>query len=104
MQKREAEFSTYRSIKILICSWNIDSCKPSDLQSEAVNMDFLTNAVQSGLEGANASEEPPEIIVFGFQEVVNLSDKKIGASKSAGAWTGQILRASSNDGRVSRRP
>lgn len=81
MLKREAEFSNFRNIKLLICSWNIDSCKPADLQNDAVNMNFLTDAIASSIDPAIASEEPPEIIVFSFQEVVDLENKKVTASE-----------------------
>lgn len=82
MYKREPEFSTYRDIKILMLSWNIDSCKPADLQGEANNMNFLNDALQSSMDPAQGGDtEPPEIIVVGFQEIVDLEDKKITASE-----------------------
>ena len=82
MLKNEADFSTFRHIKLLVCSWNIDSCKPADLQGDAVNMNFLSNAIASSIDPAIASDEPPEIIVFSFQEVVDLENKKVTASRS----------------------
>ena len=81
MLNREAEFSTYRDIKVHILSWNIDSCKPTDLQGDAVNIDFLQNAISSSMNSAVTNAEPPEILVFGFQEVVDLEDKKLTASR-----------------------
>jgi hypothetical protein len=81
MLSREAEFSTYRDIKVHILSWNIDSCKPTDLQGDAVNIDFLQNAILASVNPVVTNEEPPEILVFGFQEVVDLEDKKLTASK-----------------------
>lgn len=83
MQTRDSEFSTFRNIKLLVCSWNIDSCKPADLQGDAVNMNFLSDAIGSSIDTAIADEEPPEIIVFSFQEVVDLENKKLTASKLA---------------------
>lgn len=79
--KREAEFSTYRKIKVQICSWNIDSCKPADLHGDTVNIEFLNNAISSSIDPAITSPDPPEIIVFGFQEVVDLENKKVTASE-----------------------
>lgn len=81
MQHHEADFSTFRNVKLLICSWNIDSCKPADLQADAVSMDFLTDAIGSSIDPALADAEPPEIIVFSFQEVVDLENKKVTASE-----------------------
>lgn len=82
MLKREAEFSTYRDVKVFILSWNIDSSKPADLQSDADSVNFLSDALHSSLHGSGYGEEPPEVIVFGLQEVVDLEDKKLTASKS----------------------
>lgn len=80
MLKRETEFSTYRDIKVFICSWNIDSAKPADLQNDALSVNFLSDALHSSLAGVGSREEPPEVIVFGLQEVVDLENKKLTAS------------------------
>lgn len=82
MLKRESEFSTYRDIKVFICSWNIDSSKPADLQNDASSINFLSDALHSSLAGAASRQDPPEIVVFGLQEVVDLENKKLTASKS----------------------
>lgn len=81
MLEREADFSTYRQIKVLTFSWNIDSSKPAELQSDAANVNFLNEAISSSVDGAAAGTEPPEIIVFGLQEVIDLEDKKLTASE-----------------------
>lgn len=78
MLKREQEFSTYRDIRVFICSWNIDSSKPADLQNDSRSINFLSDALQSSL---TVEGEPPEVIVFGLQEVVDLEDKKVTASE-----------------------
>lgn len=81
MLRREAEFSSYRDIKVFICSWNIDSSKPADLQNDSSSVNFLSDALQSSLAKASSRPEPPEVIVFGLQEVVDLENKKLTASK-----------------------
>ncbi|WVW85734.1 hypothetical protein I302_107772 [Kwoniella bestiolae CBS 10118] len=68
---RQADFCTYRDIKLLVCSWNIDSAKPTDLTGSEANTKFLEECLNS--------VDSPEIIVFGFQEVIPLTDKKITA-------------------------
>lgn len=78
MVRQEAMYSTHRDIKTLILSWNIDSCKPADLQNDAVKVNFFHNALQSSIQDP-ADGEPPSIIVVGFQEVVDLEDKKMTA-------------------------
>jgi hypothetical protein len=72
--RREAEFCSYRNLTLLSCSWNIDSCKPADLTSTTENASFLTSVLQS--------ENNPDIIVFGFQELIDLDSKKLQASPS----------------------
>ena len=69
--KREAEFSTFRHMSVLIVSWNVDSNKPEALSGTVENLNFLTNVLQS--------MERPDFIVFGFQELINLESRKMAA-------------------------
>lgn len=55
----------------MVCTWNIDSAKPHDLVGE--NAQFLTECLNS--------VDSPDIIIFGFQEVIPLTDKKLTASQ-----------------------
>ncbi|QRV87833.1 endonuclease/exonuclease/phosphatase family protein [Ceratobasidium sp. AG-Ba] len=71
MQKRETQYSTYRDIKVRICTWNIDSQKPDTLSGNEDNRNFFDNMLKSG--------DRPDIIVFGFQEVIDLENKKLTA-------------------------
>ena len=68
---REDEYSSYRDLNTLIVSWNIDANKPDALTSDPDNIDFLTDALTS----ANS----PDIISIGFQEVVDLENRKVTA-------------------------
>ncbi|CAG8554414.1 8116_t:CDS:2 [Paraglomus occultum] len=71
MALHEQEYCTYRNITILICSWNIDASKPPDLEKYADDAKFLR------LWFTSASS--PEIIVIGFQEIIDLESKKMTA-------------------------
>jgi hypothetical protein len=71
--KREASFCTFRSLNILLCTWNLDNAKPEMLTGPG-NTSFLETHLQS--------MENPDIIVFGFQEVINLEDHTLAASVS----------------------
>jgi hypothetical protein len=73
MTVRQAEYSDFRNIHTLVCSWNIDSAKPTELSSSEENISFLPDLLHS--------VDTPEIIVFGFQEVIPLTDKKLTASE-----------------------
>ncbi|SJX64232.1 uncharacterized protein SRS1_14882 [Sporisorium reilianum f. sp. reilianum] len=80
--QREAEFCTYRSIKTLHVTFNMDAASPGDLETSAENMEvfasMLRNACQVGSDSL-AAERPPDVIVFGFQELIDLESKKLTA-------------------------
>ncbi|GAA5932802.1 uncharacterized protein JCM15063_002209 [Sporobolomyces koalae] len=68
---RQPDFCTFRSIRALCVSWNIDASRPHDLVGTMDNLEFLKNALHS--------TESPDIISFGFQEMIDLEDKKLTA-------------------------
>ncbi|KAF3407455.1 hypothetical protein DPV78_001341 [Talaromyces pinophilus] len=67
MQSRDVEYCNFREIRATIVTWNAGASMPRDLHGSA----FIENAIHV--------EQPPEILVFGFQELVDLEDKKITA-------------------------
>ena len=81
MTQRQADYCTFRDINILVCSWNLDSAKPSDLVGTEANVLLLEELL--------GSVESPDIVVFGFQEVIPLTDKKLTASAccSSASWS-----------------
>lgn len=60
---RQREFCTYRTIRVLSVSWNVDAARPSDLAGQMKNLDFLQECL--------TSVDSPDIISFGFQEMVH---------------------------------
>jgi hypothetical protein len=75
MEKREVEYCSFRDVKIVLCTWNAGASKPSDLgRGNMPEQNFLENVLRS--------TESPDIIVFGFQELVDLENKKLTASTS----------------------
>lgn len=65
-------------MKVLVCTWNVDAAKPETLNSVDNaggndNVGFLDNVL--------SSVERPDILVFGFQEVIDLESKKMTASE-----------------------
>ncbi|KIR73583.1 type I inositol-1,4,5-trisphosphate 5-phosphatase 1 [Cryptococcus deuterogattii CA1014] len=90
---RQSSFCTFRPVNVLICTWNIDSAKPTDLNGSVANAHFLEDVLRS--------VDSPDIIVFGFQEVIPLTDKKYTAktllfgnkSKDGGASADKISHA-----------
>ncbi|SCV69412.1 BQ2448_2432 [Microbotryum intermedium] len=71
MHLRQRDYCTFRSIKTLCVSWNVDASRPGDLVGTQANLDFLTDVLRS--------VDAPDIISFGFQEMINLEDKKLTA-------------------------
>ncbi|CAH7665925.1 Endonuclease/exonuclease/phosphatase [Phakopsora pachyrhizi] len=78
MKRREPEYCTYRTIKTLICSWNVDACKPQELVGTKDNLNFLEDVLKSGCNGGDTSTRP-DVLVFGFQEMIDLENKKLTA-------------------------
>jgi hypothetical protein len=73
MVAREHKYCDFRNVKVLICSWNIDASKPADLENSADGKQFLEKLFKS--------TKSPEIIVVGFQEIIDLESKKMTASE-----------------------
>lgn len=70
LMKRESEFSSFRNINVLVVSWNLDSAKP-DVLTGPENANFLHEALTSVAD--------PDIIAFGFQELIDLESRKMAA-------------------------
>lgn len=70
MQARDVEFCNFREIKAVVLTWNAGASTPGSVRTS----DFIRDAV--------TPEDPPDIVIFGFQELVDLENKKITASKS----------------------
>ncbi|KAJ3142927.1 hypothetical protein HDU90_002799 [Geranomyces variabilis] len=75
LRLRERECCTYRDLKLLICSWNLDANKPAELEESKhpEDADFLARWM--------GSADSPDIIVVGFQELVDLESKKVTAKQ-----------------------
>jgi hypothetical protein len=72
MQSQEADFCDLQSIKTLVMTWNAGASTPYHLQHSEQDNRFFKDLLQSS--------DCPDIIVFGFQELVDLEDKKTTAS------------------------
>lgn len=66
--KSETSFSSFHDLTVLVVSWNCDSARPDSLTGE--NEDFFNDALHS-------VEYPPDVIVFGLQEVIDLESRKM---------------------------
>ncbi|KAL3463655.1 Endonuclease/exonuclease/phosphatase [Aspergillus heterothallicus] len=67
MQKKDVEFCSFREISAVVVTWNAGASTPGSVRAST----FIQDAIHP--------ENPPEILVFGFQELVDLENKKITA-------------------------
>lgn len=68
LRHKEAEFCQLKKINALIMTWNAGASTPYDLQQHNQDASFFRDLIHSS--GC------PDIIVFGFQELVDLENKK----------------------------
>lgn len=71
MQSRDSDFCSFRELTAAVLTWNAGASKPSYLQHSFDDQSFFHDYI--------TSHEPPDIFVFGFQELVDLEDKKVTA-------------------------
>jgi len=74
MQSREGDFCELNTINALVMTWNAGATTPYHLQHTDQDATFFRDLIQSS--------NCPDILVFGFQELVDLEDKKTVTSKS----------------------
>lgn len=68
MHSRDTEYCTFRQVQAAVTTWNCGAVSPGILRT-----DFIADAIQAH------EREPPQILVFGFQEVVDLEDRTLTA-------------------------
>jgi hypothetical protein len=71
MQQRDSDYCDFREMSVKVMTWNAGAVKPNSLQHNDQDQNFFRELLQP--------EDPPDIMVFGFQELVDLEDKKITA-------------------------
>ncbi|EME43470.1 hypothetical protein DOTSEDRAFT_89316 [Dothistroma septosporum NZE10] len=71
MHDRDMEFCTFKEMSAAVLTWNAGASKPSHLSNSQDDNAFLREYLRY--------REPPDIFVFGFQELVDLEDKKVTA-------------------------
>lgn len=74
MQERDNEFCSFQEVSAAVLTWNAGATKPSYLRNDKTDNNFFRDYL--------SSHSPPDIFVFGFQELVDLEDKKVTASES----------------------
>ena len=73
MKRKDHEYCDFEKIKALILTWNAGASTPHSLRYSETDAAFIRDLLQNS--------DSPDIIVFGFQELVDLEDKTATASK-----------------------
>ncbi|OLL21796.1 putative inositol polyphosphate 5-phosphatase [Neolecta irregularis DAH-3] len=70
MQRHDHEFCDFRDFNALFCTWNAGASKPNDLNNSHDSTFF---------QSLFSSIDSLDLIIFGFQELVDLENKKLTA-------------------------
>ena len=73
MKRKDTEYCSFEKIKALVLTWNAGASTPHSLRYSESDAAFIQNLLQSS--------GSPDIIIFGFQELVDLEDKTATASR-----------------------
>lgn len=73
MKSKDTQYCDFEEIKALFFTWNAGASTPSSLRYSDGDGAFFQDLVQSS--------GSPDILVFGFQELVDLEDKKLTAKR-----------------------
>lgn len=73
MQDHNSHFCAFRELSALVVTWNAGAATPTHLRYDDDDTQSFMNILKS-----NSSSD---LIVFGFQELIDLDDKKVTASK-----------------------
>ncbi|KAI9747963.1 MAG: hypothetical protein M1815_003720 [Lichina confinis] len=71
MHSRHADYCTFRNISALVTTWNAGASVPNSLQRSGAEDTFFEELARHN--------DAPDVLVFGFQELVDLEDTKLTA-------------------------
>ncbi|KAI0135276.1 DNase I-like protein [Daldinia grandis] len=73
MKSLDAQYCKFEDIKLLAMTWNAGASTPNSLRYSESDAMFMQNLLQSS--------DSPDILIFGFQELVDLEDKTATAKR-----------------------
>ncbi|KAI2471903.1 DNase I-like protein [Annulohypoxylon bovei var. microspora] len=73
MKSLDTQYCKFEDLKVLAMTWNAGASTPNSLRYSESDSIFIQNLLQSS--------DPPDIIIFGFQELVDLEDKTATAKR-----------------------
>jgi len=71
MQVHDTDYCTFQEMSALVVTWNAGAATPGNIRYEEKDTNFFRDILQEA--------NPPDLLVFGFQELVDLEDKKLTA-------------------------
>lgn len=73
LQTQDERYCQLERIKALVMTWNAGASTPHSLRYDERDKNFLPNLLKES--------DVPDILIFNFQELVDLEDKKTTASE-----------------------
>ena len=73
MKRIDKKYAKFQDIKAMILTWNAGASTPNSLRYSESDSNFIKDLLQSS--------DSPDILVFGFQELVDLEDKTATAKR-----------------------
>ena len=73
MQEHDTEYCDFRELEALFLTWNAGASKPTSLRHDERDANFFRDLLTT------SSRNTPDLLVFGFQELVDLENKKVTA-------------------------
>ena len=68
MQRRDADYCTVGDLSAVVVTWNAGAATPAQLRHDERDRNFFRDVVRP--------RDPPDLLAFGFQELVDLEDKR----------------------------
>ena len=73
MHNHDIDYCTFRELSAFVMTWNAGAATPGQLRHDQSDFSFLADLL--------SAKEMPDLLVFGFQELVDLEDKRLTASR-----------------------
>lgn len=73
MKARDTQYCDFEEIRALVLTWNAGAATPHSLRYSGNDSNFFQHLIQTS--------DAPEILIFGFQELVDLEDKRATAKR-----------------------
>jgi hypothetical protein len=74
MQSQEQVYCRFNDVKALVMTWNAGAATPYNMNHSDGDQNFIPHLLRTS--------DSPDILIFGFQELVDLEDKTRTASMS----------------------